>query len=425
MALPELVRRLTMALLMLTHLQFASFLIGVFTLGVAVEFLWVLSRHNEWLLRLAKGLSLTAVILYGYGAVLAIMFVLLIALMWPTFWIGLVQINFWPFVLEGITFVLTILYLFPWHYTWNSLARFPAVHLSLGLALAVVAQLQQAMIDIVAGYMLTPVPPENQLRLFLNPTAIPLDMHRLAGDLSLAGFFIAAFAAFRTLRSRQSADRAYYDWMGHIGLITGLGFLFIQPAVGLSYVEEIRANAPGAFSQMMRGSLSWVFLVQIFILSVLFFLGVLYMWLQVRKSGRQGGGVLRAMLVLVGLSGLLAIQPYVIGPSQDYAWVAWVNPLGAMQPWKYLALAGLSLGALVATVVYLGASQRGLRWGELAAGGRRAQYTLLVLGVAVSLMMLVMGYIRESGRLPFLIYNQYTVEEQERFTPLPPPEVGR
>lgn len=263
--------------------------------------------------------------------------------------------------------------------------------------------------------MLTPTPAQEILRVFLNPTAIPLNMHRVAGDLSLAGFVVGAYGAFRTLRARDEEDRSYFDWMGHVGIIAGLGFLFIQPAVGLAYVEEIRVNAAGAFSTMMRGSLSWVFLVQIFVLSVLFFLGTLYMWLQVRKGSQPGQRMLQGALAVVGLSALLAIQPYHIGPSQDYAWIPAVNPLGAMQPWKYLALAGLTLGSLAGLVTYLGATRHGLNWGELAKGGRRAQYALLTLGILASVMMVVMGYIRESSRLPYLIYPQMNMEQGQVF----------
>jgi cytochrome bd ubiquinol oxidase subunit I len=420
---PDLIRRLTMAIIILVHVIFASFLIGMFTLGVTLEFFWVLNRRNPWFDRLAHGMARVSVYIYSFGAVLAIAFVLLIALFWPVFWTTLINVTFWPFALEGLTFVLTILFLFPWYYTWNSLRRFPAVHLSLGLALVLAAQWQQSMIDVVAGYMLTPVPAEEVLRVFLNPTAIPLNMHRVAGDLSLAGFLVAGYGSFRALRASTAEDRSYFDWVGHIGLIAGLGFLFIQPAIGLSYMIEIRAHAPLAFGILMRGHLSWVFLVQIALLSVLFFLSVLYMWFQVRKSGRRGTTIIRSMLILVGISAVLAVIPYKIGPSQNYLSVPLVIPLGAMQPWKYIALAGLSLGGIGAIVAYLGATRRGLSWGEMRRGGRQAQHILLALSITVVVMMVVMGYIRESARLPFLINfdQEMTVEQQQQFPPLPPP----
>ncbi|MHB1161582.1 MAG: cytochrome ubiquinol oxidase subunit I [Chloroflexota bacterium] len=417
---PELIRRLSMALLMLVHIQFAAFLIGIFGLGVTMEFLGLLSPGNRNFDRLGHSLARTSVLMYGTGAVLAISFILVIALLWPTFWYTIMRITFWPMVLEGITFVLTILYLFPWYYTWDALARFKAVHVSMGLALVVVAQLQQSMIDIMAGFMLTPTPPEDMLRVFLNPTAIPLDMHRIVGDISFAGFILAGYAAFRALRAREEESRSYYDWFGNVALIAGLGFMFLQPAVGLAYLEEIRANAPGAFTTMMRGRLSWVFLVQAAFLSTLFFLSVLYMLLRMRNSNRPGTRLMRVLLAVVGLSSLLLVQPYVLGPSQDHMWINWINPIGAMQPWKYVALAGITLGSIGALLAYLVAQSRGMRWGRLGTAGRRAQYTLVAVAVVGSAMMLVMGYIRESSRDPYLIYYEMRIDQESRFPRLEP-----
>ena len=417
----ELIRRLTMGLLMLVHIQFAAFLIGIFGLAVTMELFGVLNSRHPFFDRLAHGLARASVLLYSTGAVLAIIFILVISLFWPTFWYILIRVNIWPMVLEGITFVLTVLYLFPWYYTWNSMARFKAAHVSMGLALVVVVQLQQSMIDVVAGYMLTPTPPQDFLRVFFNPTAIPLDMHRIVGDISFAGFVVAGYAGFRALRNVDTVRGAYFEWMGHIGLIAGLGFMFIQPAIGLAYLEEIRANAPGAFTTMMRGRLSWTFLVQALFLSLLFFLSVLYMHVQVRRRGEKGDWRLRWLLIIVGLSGLLLIQPYVIGPSQDYPWINWVNPIGTMQPWKYFAMAGISLGSIGALLIYLGHSRRGFRWGDIGPRGRAAQYTLVSLALISSLMMLIMGYIRESGRDPYLIYYERHLVDPERYPPLPPP----
>ncbi|MCL5025938.1 MAG: cytochrome ubiquinol oxidase subunit I [Chloroflexi bacterium] len=417
---PDLVRRLSMALLMLFHLQFAAFIIGVFGLAVVMEFLGLLSPARPYFDRLAHGLARTSVILYSTGAVLAIIFMLVITLFWPTFWYIVIRIAFWPMVLEAIAFVLTILYLFPWYYTWDRLAGFKGAHLAMGVALVAVVNAQQAMIDVMAGYMLTPTPPTDLLRVFFNASTLPLDMHRVVGDVSFAGFVVGGYAALRALRSRDEERRRYYDWMGNAGLIAGLGFLFLQPAIGLAYVEEIRANSPGAFTAMMRGRLSWTFLVQVSFLSALFFLSALYMALQVRKSGERGVRMLTVLLVVVGLSGLLLMQPYVVGPSQGYQWINGINPIGTMQPWKYIAFGGMTLGALGALYAYMGSLRHGLRWGHLGPAGRGAQYILLMLAVVGSLMMLTMGFIRENSRQPFLIYYELRWDQPESYPTLQP-----
>ena len=42
---------------------------------------------------------------------------------------------------------------------------------------------------------------------------------------------------------------------------------------------------------------------------------------------------------------------------------------------------------------------------------------LITVGVAVSLIMALMGYIREDSRSPFLITDQMLINQQQNFTP--------
>lgn len=418
---PLIAKTAAIAFLMLVHIQFAAFLIGIFGIGATMEFFGVLNPNHRFFDRFAHRIGFTAVVIYSTGAVLAIVFMLFAAIFLPSFWYILFHNTFWPFTLEGMTFVLVAAFLFPWYYTWHRLVGpFKPVHVALAIALLISAQLQQAMIDVVAAYMLTPQSPQELLRLFLNASSLPLDLHRLAGDFSFAGFVIAGYAAVRMLRARDDDHRAYYDWMGSIGLVIGVAFLFIQPAIGVAYVEEIRAQSPGAFDVMMRGDRAWFFLALVVSVSILFSASVWYMREQVRKSNRHGQGLLTALLVIIGLSALLLIQPAVIGPNQYYYWVNWVNPAGTMQPWKYIAFAVMTLAALAALLVYLGAWGRGLRWGHSGPRGRRAQYVLLSLAILTSATMMWMGYIRETSRLPYLVYYRQYRQEPQQFPPFSP-----
>lgn len=424
---PEVARRFAMGFLMLVHLQFAAFLIGTFALAVTFEFFGLLNPTHPHLDRFAHSLGKTAAIIYSTGAVLAFSFMLLTSIFWPIFWSTLFRVNFWPFFLEAITFALTVLYLFPWYFTWERLARFKWVHLSMGAALVVAAQFQQSMIDVVASFMLTPAQSTDFLRIFFNPTAVPLDLHRLVGDLSWAGFAIAGYAAFKTLRARTPEQRAYYDWMGSVGVIAGVGFMFLQAAIGVEYMEEIRANSPGGFNTMMRGRNAWLFLLQVTFLSVLFLLGMIYMTLQVRKSRRPRGRLMWWLVGAEAVGALLLMQPYTIGPNEYFHWVNWVNPIGSMQPWKYIAMAIMTLASISAVLVYVGAQRKGMRWGFLGSGGRGAQYSLLTLAVFASFMMALMGYIRENSRIPYLIFYQQTLDQPEQYPgpgPTPTPSPG-
>jgi len=417
---PEVARRFAIGFLFLVHIQFAAFLIGLFTLAVSTEFFWIQNKGNPNLNRLARGMGMVAAIMYSTGAVLAFSALFFLTILWPTFFYILFRATFWPFVLEAITFALTLLYLIPWAFTWASMERFKWAHLALGSALVISAYFQQALIDVVAAYMLTPAPASNFLRVFFSPTAVPLDMHRIVGDISFAGFAVAGFAAFKALRTRKEEDRSFWDWVGSLSLIAGLGFLYLQPAIGVEYMEEIRASSPGAFTTMMRGNLSWLFIMQVTFLSVLFLLSQIYILIQTRKSNHPHVRTQWALLIISVLGSLLLVQPFVIGSSQAYAWVNWVNPVGSMQPWKYIAMAGQTLAAIVAVFIFVGTVRRGIRWGFWGRGGKAAQYLLLTLAVFASFMMALMGYIRENSRIPFTIYNNTTIEQPEQFPPLQP-----
>lgn len=413
--IPDVARRIAIAFFALGHIQFAAFLIGIFGIGVTMELFGMIDSRQKYFDRMARGIGFAAVVGYSTGAVLMIVFILILTLTFPTGWYIIVRQNFWPFWLEAITFALSAIFLFPWYYMWDRLASFKWVHVSLGLALILAAELQQTYIDVVASYMMTPTPQQPLLRVFLNPTSAPLDAHRLVGDFSFAGFVIAGFAAIQTLRTRDHERRAFFDWVGHIGLLAGVGFLFLQPLIGIEYVEEIRVNSSGAFDAMMRGRLSWMFNLLVVSVSTLFFLSIYYMLLQLRKSGRKGVGELQAMLVIIGISAAFLVQPYVLGSDQDYVWANWVNPLGSMQPWKYLAFGAMTLAAITGIILFLGNKRRGLRWGSMERGGRNAQYILIFLAVLTSATMAWMGFIREASRGPYLIYYDLFIEQQEQF----------
>jgi len=83
--------------------------------------------------------------------------------------------------------------------------------------------------------------------VYINPTFVPLNMHRFVGNISYAGFLVAGFAALLYLRSTRDSDREYYDWMGHWGLVWGFGFLLLQPFIGYGYMKAIREHNAEAF----------------------------------------------------------------------------------------------------------------------------------------------------------------------------------
>jgi cytochrome d ubiquinol oxidase subunit I len=401
--------QLIIAILFIVHGFSAYFLTGANFVAVAAEGTYYFTNNERWD-RIAHNIARLQALVFAPGSFVPIITILALSALWPLFWGTIVRITFWPFVIEALSFILWVLYLYTWYYTWEVMKPYKLLHISFGMLFMFSSWLQQVMIDVTGSYMLTPTDPTSLQAIVFNPTFIPLDLHRTIGNISDAGFVLAGYAAWRYLRARSLEDRAFFDMFGSVGLIFGIGFLFIQPFIGFQYALSIDEHAPAALYRVMSGGpRSFLFLIQVVLLSGLFVLGSFYAYLQLRKSSaRRTAFVTGLMLALVGWCVLLCLPPHWsphVGPID----LSWLGRYGLMNPWKYVALAGLTLTGMIVFFVYLSAIQRGFKWG---ARGVAAQVLLIVLAFNVSAIAVDMGIIREEARRPFLIYGRMYIEPQ-------------
>ena len=412
------------------HILLAGLVSGAGELAPAIEFMgYARQRHNYD--RLARGLGRFMTLYFSVSSTIAILLItVLLVGFWGHFWSTMLTIGWWPFFIEAWTFVLQVSLAYIWYYSWDALRAYKGVHMAIGGLLAIASFLQVYMIDIIASYMLTPTNPQNPLRLALNPTSYPLTVHRTVGNLAYIGFVFGAFCAIRFRRARKPEDRAFYDWAGSFGLLWGVGLTLMQPIVGYSYAKEIQLHTYAAWYKMMFGTLSPVFLWQITLLGFIFIVALLYFTRRLGTDGAPGTGLLKLATAGMVASTLLAALPYHLNFTYDAVVAAglnrpfWegglINPLGAMIPWKILALIGYSLLAIAAVVWYL-RGLPGVVWGT----ARRGEQRLLVLSAVLTIaMMVTMGFIRENGRAPYLISGQITIQGQQNtqsVTPTPQP----
>jgi len=426
--------RAAIGVIMSTHILISGLVSGATQLGPFIEWLGYMRQRPRYD-RLAHGLARFAVYYFGIGTATAILFmVVLVVGLWGHFFTTLVRITWWPFVIEAWSFVLMVVLTYIWYYTWERLRPFKVLHMALGGMLVVASVIQVAMIDIVASYMLTPGAPSDPIRIAINPTVYPLDVHRLIANLAYIGFAIGGFSAILFWRSREPEDRAFYDWAGSFGLLWGMSLTALQPVVGYSYAKEIQLHSYAAWFKMMRGDLSTVFVWQILLLGMMFTVGVWYFFRRLRTAGARGTSLLKTATIGLLILAIFAALPYHLAFNQDQVIKAGLNrpfwegglidPLGAMIPNQVLALMGLDLLAMLGVVWYL----RGLRdvaWGAPARGEQRL---LIASGVMVMMMIVTMGFIRENSRVPYLISGEITVSGQQDVSPpqtspapLPPP----
>lgn len=405
--------RITIAVTASLHSLFATFIVGALLIGAICESVWVLTKDGRYE-RLAHSIARTIVLISASVSFAGVALVFFLTTLWPAFWTTLFRIMFWPLIFEASLFFAEAVCLYTWYYSWGRWRH--RVHLLvawLGVGFAVVAMV---MIDIVGSYLLTPRAPTETLHKIINPTMVQLTLHRFAGNLSWAGFALAALAAIRYLRSDDPGERAYQEWAGAFCLVAGFGFLMLMPVVGFSYLKAVRAASEGAFNRLMLGEKSWIFVIQVLLLDLLFWLGSWYMFRTASFHFKENKLFTRyyrpAVVGIMILAGIVFVMPYQTRyiPFAGAFTDSETNWLGKMQPHKYIAMGALIALGILNYGFYLGAFRFKQVWGK---GGTFSQFLLILLGIFTLLSMLNMGYARETARAPYLIYGKMTIESEE------------
>ena len=444
---------LVVAVVALVHIQIAAYLTGSSTLAIVSEAI-SMARRDERHGRVAHMLVKSQVYVFGFGSATAIFFLMFVLLgLWGVFWAALQQIAFWPLVFEGAMFITEIVLLYSLYANWERLQAHRRARLAMLVLLNISLWWQMFLIDIVASFMLTPNGGDvNLLNQVLNPTNLPLTIHRTIGNIAWAGAVLAFVGGFNYLRlTRKQRDTApdapqamqplrsigamaaghleveaqrdevrHWEWVAQWGIIWAVALTLLQPWVGYSYAKEIQLHAYSAWYTMMFGDLSNVFELQLFLLGSIFSLSALYFWTRMRRSGVPRARRQLLLAIALILTTLFAVQPAWFAPTYADAIAsggnrAWwdgglLNPIGNFIPFKAAALIGMVIFGLWSVTSYLVALSRGrIRPG---GSGRAAHRTAMAVGVAVSVMMMVMGVIREHSRQPYLINGEITLHQQ-------------
>ncbi len=404
--IPAIGNEVVIVMLVVPHILIAAFIIGIVLIAATSEYVGVLTKQPKYD-RFGHNVAKFTVQLFATGSALAITFVLVLITLYPVFWSYMQNIFFWVLLAEAFMFVGEILILYAWYVSWEKLAYRKRLHVVLGFVVSLLFLGQMTFIDVVGSYMMTPtegVPPTDVGWTFLNPTYMPLNMHRFVGNISYAGFLIAGWAAWRYLRSTGEGDREYYDWLGHWGLMWGFGFLLLQPIVGFGYLKEIREHNDAAFTYLMLGDKSWLFNLLMIWLGIMSVASVAYCLHKLKFAvrsmptlrnmtmGALGFMTIFSLLNVIPSDGDLVPQiGLVLFGGKETKFV-----LGGMYPWKYIGLIGMMLVGIFVLGLYLkAATGGGFRWGRAS---RWSQYALMITAVTVVLTMMTMGYARETAR---------------------------
>jgi cytochrome d ubiquinol oxidase subunit I len=402
--IPGIGKEVVMAMIWQSHIFHAAFIAGALLIASASEYLGVLTKQPKYD-RFAKGVATTVVLIFAVGSSIPIIGLLALTTLYPVFWSYLQNIMFWPLFAEAWMFVGEIILIYAWYVSWEKLAYRKKLHVVIGFMATMLVIAQFTFINVVGSYLLTPAleVATNVAATYLNPTFLPLNMHRFVGNISLVGFLVAGWAGFRYLRSTREGDREYYDWMGHWGLIWGFGFLLLQPFIGYGYLKAIREHNSAAFEYIMVGEKSWLFNLLAIELAVMAIASVAYCLHKLRFAEKPMPtlrNMMKGSLAFTALFGFLNLIPADASLVPQIG-LEFLNgedttiPLGSMYPWKYIGLIGMMLVGVFVVGMYLKATAGGFHWGRAS---RWSQYALIVTAVTVVFTMLTMGYTRETAR---------------------------
>jgi len=271
------------------HLFFAAFVLGVPMFAVVAEAIGIFSSDDRYD-KLAKEFTRLLLVSYSATAIWGAILVFGLITLYPGLWGYLSEIfapSMWVYV--GIFFFESFtLYLY--YYGWDRWKKGRAKwgHWGLGILLNLWGTAVMLIANSWLTYMMSPpaeVTPDTAPGMvqfwsaFANATWMPINIHRLIANVVFGGAIVGAYAAFRFLSAKTDEERAHYDWMGYIGNFIAISALIVLPFAGYWLGREIYEFNQQMGTTMMGGFMSWLWVVQAFLIAVLFLAGNYYLWI--------------------------------------------------------------------------------------------------------------------------------------------------
>jgi hypothetical protein len=473
------------------HILFAAFILGAPIFAVVSE--WLGYKNNDPKYdRLAKEVIKVTVILYSMTALTGGLFIFVLLGTYPVFTTWLLQHFFLIFALiYPLLFIAETIVLYAYFYSWDSLkGEKKGRHIALGILLNVIGTITLFVINGPTSFMNTPTESAEGMSIFetiaaanlwdkvMNYSWMPLNLHRLVGNVTFGGFIAGLIAAYMYMGSKSDEERSYYDWMGFVGNLIGVGALLLLPFMGYLLAYELCDYDASICPYMMADQLSMFFEMQGAMVGLIFLASNYYIWLSMKRiqgveQVRISGLVMVAVIVMPGIMGiawklfpppewqsliflvLLVVLPAVLSklPGLRFTVSAftmikvgflmivvadaiWMTPHGfvatqalateenelpswaselALMPAKNAAAFTLVYLTVVNYILYNRAIKRGtIIWGKIDF---TSQFVLIFLAFSAIWTMGLMGAVRSLTRKYYHVYNLYPDFTDEAFTP--------
>jgi hypothetical protein len=270
------------------------------------------------------------------------------------------------------------------------------------------------------SYMMSPPagvtadPSPGMVRLWsaiANATWMPINIHRIIANVVFGGAVAAAYAGLRFLNAKTDEERAHYDWMGYIGNFIAISALLILPFAGYWLGREIYAYNQSMGITMMGGFMSWLWIIQAFLIGVLFLAANYYLWIGL---GRIPGGerfvpYTKWMLLVLVLGVIVWATPHTMIANRDELAAMggthhpFLGVLGVMSA-KNTAVNLMILTTFLSFLLYRRANKEPVvSWAE---AGTWIQAAMFAMAAGVVIFFGVYGYRVEAiVRIGFSVYQ--------------------
>lgn len=411
------------------HLMFAAFVLGVPMFAVITEAIGIFTKetgYKEKYDKLSKEFTRLLLVAYSATAIWGAVLVFFLTTLYPRFWNHMTEIFHVSMWIYACLFFVESFTLYLYYYGWDrwKYGRTKLFHLALGILLNVFGTTVMLIANSWLTYMMSPPKSEtpetlpSQVKLWdaiANQTWMPINIHRLIANAVFGGAIVAMYAAYRFLAAKTDEERAHYDWMGYIGNFISISTLVVLPFAGYWLGREIYQYNQTMGITMMGGFMSWLWILQAFLIGVLFLAANYYLWLGMgRIPGAERYQKYTKWLLLLLLLGVLVWStPHTMIASRAEmeamggAHHPLLGVLGVMSA-KNTAVNIMILTTFLSFLLYRRANKEPVTaW---AKQGMLAQWVMFGLAAAVVLFFGVYGYfVSAIVRIGFSVYQVLAV----------------
>ncbi len=383
--------------------------------------------------RLAHEITKVIGICYSFTALTGGLFVLVMLVGYKGFMNYLVDSFPVLFMIVYPTlFILETIVMYVYVYSWDPLNRAnkKGRHIVFGVILNVLGLTLLCALDGPATFMQTPPTPLNELpnigewNRLTTSTWMPLNYHRLVGNGTFGGYLVGIIAAYMYLWSNNKEEKEYYDWVGYMGNIIGVGIMIPLPAMGYIFVREIYQYDATIGMYIMSDRESMFMLVQGLLVGTMFSASNIYMWVSMKRieNAERFFPAMKFGFILIVISATIWFTPrrffatMMPEPGMNADMVLPDNlAFLALMVSKNTAAFALVTITLVNYIFYTIATRTGkIHWGKINPLGI---YVLIFMGFADIWLLSWMGTIRELSRMNWHIYKVFKDVTPDKFTP--------